>query len=281
MVWDDVAVFVAVADGAGITAAARVLGVPKSSVSRYVARLEQQLGASLFHRTTRRVALTPAGRALYDRVAPLVAGLGRATAETAPVAPLRITTTPDLGAHLLSDVVSRYVQLHPGASVELRLGSALVDLVAEGVDLALRVYRDGLPETSALTAQKVGTLTLGLFASPGYLARAGEPTHLDDLAHHVTLGMVVTPALPPPRVRTDDTPFAHRACLAGAGVAVLPTFLADPDLASGELVRVLPSFTQWTGTVWLVSPHVRQVPPHVASFRSLLLESLRRRGWLA
>jgi DNA-binding transcriptional LysR family regulator len=183
---NDVATFVRVADGGGFTAAANALGVPKSTVSRSLARLERVLGVRLVHRTTRALALTEAGRAYYDRVRGAVLGVAEATADvvdlgTEPRGSIRVTTPVDVGQVLLAEVVAGFVQRYPQVHFEVTLTSRIVDLVAEGFDLALRAseLRD-----SSLVARRIGNTGMGLFASPAYLKRRGTPKAVADLASH-------------------------------------------------------------------------------------------------
>ncbi|MCK6521617.1 LysR family transcriptional regulator [Myxococcota bacterium] len=282
MRWDLLAVFTAVAETESFSRAAERLGLPRSTVSRQVLALEEELGARLLHRTTRRVTLTPAGRRLLEQVGPHVSALGKVAPgdlDEGPAGTLRITTTPDLGSALLSEVVARYTILHPGVKVEARLTLRLVDLVGEGFDLALRAGATSLPDSPHLSASRIGTLQLGLFASPRYLARAGTPKTIEELGSHdlVSFSEAVTvEGLPPPRVLCDDTAFVRGVLRAGGGLGPLPTFFADQDLATGALVRVLPDWTVWTGKVWLVTPHAAHPPRRVVVFKELLQEMLHR-----
>lgn len=282
MRWDLLAVFAAVAETESFTRAAERLGLPRSTVSRQVLALEEELGARLMHRTTRRVTLTPAGRRLLEQVGPHVTALGKVAPgdlDEGPAGTLRITTTPDLGSALLAEVVARYTLLHPGVKVEARLTLRLVDLVGEGFDLALRAGAKSLPDSPHLSASRVGTLQLGLFAAPRYLARAGTPRSIEELAGHdlVSFSEAVTiEGLPPPRVLCDDTAFVRGVLRAGGGLGALPTFFADQDLATGALVRVLPDWNVWTGKVWLVTPHAAHPPRRVVVFKELLQEMLQR-----
>lgn len=282
MRWDLLAVFTTVAETESFTRAAERLGLPRSTVSRQISALEDELGARLLHRTTRRVSLTPAGRRLLDQVGPHVTALGKVAPgdlEDGPAGTLRVTTTPDLGSALLAEVVARYTLLHPGVKVEARLSLQLVDLVGEGFDLALRAGAKSLPDSPHLSASRVGTLQLGLFASPRYLARAGTPKTVEELAGHDLVsfsGAITAEGLPPPRVLCDDTAFVRGVLLAGGGLGPLPTFFAEQDRANGALVRVLPDWTVWTGKVWLVTPHAAHPPRRVVAFRELLHQMLYR-----
>ncbi|MCU0685624.1 MAG: LysR family transcriptional regulator [Polyangiaceae bacterium] len=181
-----VAVFARVVEGNGFTAAAKALGLPKSSVSRAVTLLEAELGVRLLQRSTRKVSLTEAGSAFYERAARGLAGVEEAALAVADMqgalrGPIRMTSPADAGDRLLGPALARFLRRHPRVQVELVLTGRIVDLVAEGFDLALRAghLRDG-----SLIARKVGDTAGGVFASPRYLSRHGEPARLDDLAAH-------------------------------------------------------------------------------------------------
>lgn len=286
--------FALVHETGSFSSAADALRVPRSTVSRAIATLEEQLGADLFHRTTRKVAITDEGRALFDRIAPSLAVLDRAVAdlpqakeEVAGV--VRLTSTADLGAAVLAEASARFVARYPKASVDVVLTPEVVDLGADGFDFALRVSQKGKLPSSPMVATKVGTLRFQLYASPTYLARRGVPRTRDELMakdwvsfRTVTrqrLGQATFAALAraTPRITADDMFFLRELVRAGAGVGMLPAFFADADVASGVLSRVLPSFTLENGTVFLVAPARKHVPARAAAFRALLLELLRQR----
>ncbi|QRK08198.1 LysR family transcriptional regulator [Archangium violaceum] len=280
--------FVAVAETGSFSAAARKLGLPKSSVSRGVASLEASVGAQLLHRTTRHVSLSTAGAALYERAAPLLASLREAVGtlperEEAPSGKLRITAPNDMGATFLPEVIARFTARYPSVIVDCRLTNLNVDLVAEGFDLALRASGAKLADSS-LMVRRLGTIDVQLFASPTYLARRGTPRTPEDLAHHDfvafrgrkyldELGLSEKNA----RVLADDMLFMREAVKAGVGIASLPTFLAQADVTSGQLVRVLPRYTQRSTTLVLLYPRTQHVPRKVSAFRDFLLDFLEGR----
>ncbi|HEX7624136.1 MAG TPA: LysR substrate-binding domain-containing protein [Anaeromyxobacteraceae bacterium] len=287
--FDLLALFEAVARTRSFSVAARELGMPKSSVSRGIARLEASLGAQLLFRTTRHVALSTAGTALYDEVTPLLAGLRRAVSgvpgrEELPSGELRVTAPADVGALFLAEVVTRYTARYPAVRVELHLTGRVVDLVAEGFDLALRVgerLRD-----SSLVARRAAPVVLQLYASPLYLARRGVPRGEADLAGHdgvffrsgpqkLRIPRLDGASALRPRVVCDDLLFARDAMRAGAGIGLLPTFVAAPEVAAGALVRVLTTHERTAGYLHIVTPGGRHVSRKVAAFRDLALELLR------
>jgi DNA-binding transcriptional LysR family regulator len=291
---DGLAVFEAVARTSSFSAAARELGLPKSSVSRGVSRLEAEIGVQLLFRTTRRVALTASGTALYDRIGPLLRSLKSALGELPereeePSGTLRVTAPADLGVLFLAEVVTRYTARHPAVSVELHLTGRVVDLVAESFDLALRVA--SRLEDSTLVVRRAAPIVLQLFGSPLYLARRGTPRTEDDLADHEWVvfrpgpqrlrmpGSRDTPGVGTHgRIVTDDLLFVREAVRAGAGLGLLPTFVAEPEVLAGRLVRVLPRFERSAGHLHIVTPASKHVPRKVTAFRDLVLELLRSRA---
>jgi DNA-binding transcriptional LysR family regulator len=283
-------VFEAVARTSSFTAAARELGLPKSTVSRAVAGLEGELDVQLLVRTTRRVSLNAAGTALYDRIAPLLRQVGAALGEIPereeqPSGVLRVTAPVDLGVLLLAEAVARYTARYPSVTVDLHLTGRVVDLVAEKFDLALRVARR--LEDSTLVARKVAPIAFRLYASPLYLARRGTPRADAELSGHDWVVFRGGPQKLRPvgprevvgvtgrdRIVCDDLLFARDAIRAGAGVGLLPTFLAEPDVLAGTLVRVLPRREQLVGHLYVVTPAAKHVPAKVTAFRDLVVELL-------
>jgi DNA-binding transcriptional LysR family regulator len=287
------AVFEAVARTSSFSAAARELGWPKSSVSRAIARLEGDLRTQLLFRTTRQVSLTAAGTALYDRVSPSLAAMRAAVGqvpeqEEVPSGVLRVTAPVDLGVLILAEAVTRYTARHPAVRVELELTGRVVDLVKEGFDLALRVA--ARLADSSLVVRRAGAVALRWYASPLYLARRGAPRTEEDLAHHelvafrtgpqrlrVTAPRHAAASDAGPRIVADDTYFVRDAVRTGAGVGLLPSLLAEPDVTAGTLVRVLPKVERQAGYLHVVTPGARHVPARVSAFRDLVLEVLRAR----
>src|SRR5512144_1676279 len=243
-------VFEAVARTSSFSRAARELGIPKSSASRGIARLEEELAVQLLFRTTRHVSLTAAGSGLYDRLTPLLRSLKAALGELPereemPSGRLRVTAPVDLGVLFLAEVVTRYTARYPAVSVELSLTGRVVDLVAEGFDVALRV--GARLQDSSLVARRAAPIVVRLYASPLYLARRGTPRAEEDLDAHDWIAFRAGPdRLRAPvlggetgrkaRIACDDLLFVRDAVRAGAGVAFLPTFIAEPDVLAGALV---------------------------------------------
>ncbi len=285
--------FAAVHAKGSFSGAATELGVPRSTISRAVAALEEQVAAPLFQRTTRKVTTTPLGRELFERVAPQLASLSSALSslpqQSAGVSgTLRVTATHDLGTMVLAEAISRFVRRYPDARVEVELTDRLVDLGRDEFDLALRLFAKR-PKSSSLVGRKVGTVLLQLFGSPSYLARHPAPRTPAEVSEHdwVTYGrlpLTLTTAsgkerdvTAEPRVRGNDMFFQRELLRNGCGLGVLPTFMAAEDVASGALVRVLPDWVVFSSSVLLVHPPHKQLPRKVSAFQELLLELLRQR----
>jgi DNA-binding transcriptional LysR family regulator len=287
-----VAAFVRVVQEGSFTAAAKALGLPKSSVSRSIAQLEQDLGVRLLHRTTRKLHLTDAGSAFHTRVARALTDIDEATAAASDLqrelrGPVRITAPVDLGVSAIASIVARFVRKHPNVSIDVRLTSRIVDLAAEGFDLAVRAaaVRD-----QSLIARHVGNLDLGLYASSRYVAKRGAPTKLADLdAHDCVLLRSDAGNFPwrlthesgaeqlvEPRgsIAADDISFLKKVVLAGGGIALLPCFYASREEERGKLVRVLPKWRVARSAVYVVYPSARYVPQRVIAFREVLIAEL-------
>jgi DNA-binding transcriptional LysR family regulator len=291
-----VVAFVRVVDHASFTAAAKSLGVPKSTVSRAISRLEEELDVRLLHRTTRKLSLTEAGQAFFERVRESIAGIDAAVAAAneagkIPRGTVRVTAPVDLGIALLADVVARFVRKYPQIHVDLILSSRVVDLVKEGVDLAVRAAR---LDDSTLVARKLGSSSMGVFASRAYLERRRRPEVPADLSGHECVLFRATGgrarwALTGPAgveeievrgpIGADDILFVQRAILAGAGLGLLPIFLARTCEEREELVRVLPGWAVRGASVSVVTPSVRNEPARVALFREFLVASVRAVVW--
>ncbi|MCC6332654.1 MAG: LysR family transcriptional regulator [Myxococcales bacterium] len=279
--------FKAVADAGSMSEAARVLGQPKSSVSRGVARLEAALGVQLFLRSTRRLSLTTAGAAYYEKVSPLLGSLAGAGAslpeqEEEPSGELRLTAPVDIGLTWLPGLVARLLARYPKLDVVMRLTNTRLNLVGEGLDAALRLAPGRLPDSS-LVARRVSGVGFDVYASPAYLARRGTPRRAEDLSRHDLVEMVGL-TLPPPfprhpkfRVVGDDVLFCRELIREGAGLGLLPVFLARGDTASGALVRVLPRVKQRTGTLYFVHPPLAHPPRKLTALRDLLFEYAQER----
>jgi DNA-binding transcriptional LysR family regulator len=293
MDYNDVPLFVRVVDTGSFTAAADALGIPKSSVSRSVARLEDDLGVRLLQRTTRKLSLTDAGQAFFDRVRGAVAGVDEA-ADTVrdlggePRGTVRMTAPLDAYTYGVAECVTEFVQKYPLIHVELVLTQRRVDLIAEGFDLAVR---GGKLEDSSLVVRKVGVPPLAMFASPSYLKARGRPKILADLQKHDCVlfrghGGKATWTLTGPRgeenvevrgkISVDEMAFLAQLCIAGAGIALFPAPLAREGFERGLLEPLLTDYRHAGGAVHVVLPSAAFVPTRVALLRDHLIERLAR-----
>lgn len=276
---DDLKLFADVARLGSYARAAEANGVSRSTLSRIIQRLEAEAGVPLLHRTTRRVGLTSAGATLLDRVRPALDDLHRAIDDLrdsrgAPAGLLRVTASADVGATILAPVIAALVTRYPQLRVETILTLRPVDLVAERVDVALRLYT-GQPTDGGLTGRRLMDMAFGWYAAPAYLERRGVPQDEPDLAAHELIAPSRTHSKA--RVQIDDPFFALALARAGAGLGLLPQDLCGEDVERGALIRVLPEVSLFTGQLWLVYP-TGGGSPAVAAFRDAVLDHLTATG---
>jgi DNA-binding transcriptional LysR family regulator len=289
-----VAVFTRVVDLESFTAAAKQLGLPKSSVSRTVTRLEEELGVRLLQRTTRKLHLTEAGQAYYERARVALGSLEEAAlaASNLSVEPrgiVRMTAPGDMGVLNLPGLVARFVRKYPLVHVEVSLSARTVDLIAEGFDLAVRA---GKLRDSSLVARRIGSDSLGIFASAAYLRRRGRPKVLADLAQHecvlfrATNGKAEWRLLGPKGeesvtvrgpINGDEMGFVQQAVAAGAGIGLLPRIAVRLVARSGaqlENIHLLPEYSLVGGDLSVVTPSTRFQSAAVTAFRDFLVAEL-------
>jgi DNA-binding transcriptional LysR family regulator len=244
------------------------------------------------HRTTRRLHLTEAGRAYFHRVRDVTSAIDEASADVKemglePRGTVRMTAVPDSGSGMLAEIITRFVRQYPKIRVEMVLTSRAVDLMEEGIDLALRA---GILRDSPLVARKIARSELGLFASPSYVRRRGKPKALRELGQHDCVlyrpeaGKNVWRLAGPKGemsvevtgcVGADDMSFNAHAVAAGAGIGLLPVVLAAGRLKDGKLVRVLPEYSVTGGALYLVSPPSRPNLARVRLLRDFLAAALK------
>ncbi|MEZ4404867.1 MAG: LysR family transcriptional regulator [Polyangiales bacterium] len=290
---DLLVVFVDVVEGGSITAAAGRRGVPKSTVSRSLTRLEDALGARLLERGARRVALTPEGKSLYAQAGPHLAGLREAAGAVGDRSgemkgTLRLTAPVDFGEAFVGEMAVRFAARHPGLRVEVDLTARVVDLIGEGFDVAIRATRKVTDPTVVARALMNGGMHL--FASPSYLARKGAPKTIAELKQHALVlfrpkegASVWTLEGPSGTERLEveggiggnEFSFMRSALRAGAGIGPLPSFVGGIDVEEGKLTRVLPEWEMPAATMWLVYPAAKHVPRRVKAFRDFALEWFR------
>lgn len=285
-----IAVFAQVVEAGSFTAAATALGLRKSSVSRGVAALEAELGIRLLQRTTRRLSLTDAGRAYYERTRDALAGLHEASQEAAalgaePRGTVRVTAPVELAPEL-ARLAAAFLAGHPQVRVEVSLTARYVDLVKEGFDLAVRA---GVLADSSLLARKLSDSALALFAAPSYLERRGRPRRLAELAQHdcvlyraggdravwrLTGRRGEEQVTVRGRADADELAFVRGMVLAGAGIALVPVTMMAGHLRDGAVERVLPQYERGGTPVHVVWPGRRYEPVAVARFRDAIVAAL-------
>lgn len=294
----EIAVFVHVVDTGGFSAAADRLDLSRAAVSKAVSRLEARLGARLLHRTTRRLSLTESGRALYERSRRALASIEEAEEEIGrlqgePRGTLRISAPVYFGVHHLAPLLTEYLVRYPDIDADVQLDDRLVDIVAEGVDLAIRV---SALEDSSLVGRRLAPCHIALCASPGYWERHGHPESPADLAAH---NCFVYSNLASPtvwrfrdsdgheiavtvggRLRFNNTEMARAAALQGLGVIWVPTFYVGDELRSGRLTRALAGYRPAREVaIWAVYPARDHLPVKIRLLIDLLAERFGPAPW--
>lgn len=291
---DDLLVFARVAELGSFTAAGERLGRPKSTVSRRISALEEQLGERLLIRTTRQMRLTDFGHALLEHAQQVVQEVEAAWAlseqrKLEPSGRLRVSIPSDFANLFLVDMLAAFSAMHPEVSLELDLSSRRVDLLSEGFDLAVRIGSQ-LPDDALLVARKLAPLVSGLYASPDYVREQGEPLQPADLLRHQALYLHSGGGLQawnlqcgdehwqeqlPSRIQAN-TPelLMHLAC-AGAGIVALPHQFAHARLKARQLQQVLPDWRLPDLTVWAVFPGRRLLPAKTRAFIEMLAAALK------
>lgn len=280
------AIFAAVVDHRSFSAAARALGLSKATVSKAVARLEAHLGASLFHRTSRTVSLTETGRALAPRARRILdeaigAEEEASDAASAPKGLVRLAAPMTFGLQRVAPAIAAFLEAHPGISIDLMLDDRTIDLVDQGVDVALRIAR--LPDSS-LRARRLAPIRSHVVASAAYLARYGRPTHPAQLAEHRCLcyanvetwrftgpddaEVTLKPAGP---LRANSGEAALPALRAGLGITLLPDFIVGADLAAGTIEEVLTDWAAPPIALHLVTPPNPLRPARVEALIAFLV----------
>lgn len=293
------AMFAAVADQGSFRAAAALTGVSVPTVSKAVARLEGRIGLALFHRTSRRVTLTGAGTDLLPR-ARAIAAAGAAAEEAARedphdlTGPIRLTAPISIGMACVGEALARFLEHHPGVILDVVLSDAQCDLVADGMDMGLRIAQ---PAPSSLLIRHIVPVPLALVASPDYLARHGEPRTAMELNHHRMLGYghlnraAGVTLTSPDGIKHSVTPtgpvFANNGemmvpmLLAGLGMALLPRFMVRDHLCEGALVETMKDWSNADLSLSLVSPPSRLRPARVRALGDHLVEWLQHHPMFA
>lgn len=254
------AIYLRVVDAGSLSRAARQLGMSLAAVSRHLAALEADLGVTLAMRTTRKLVVTPAGRRYYQHAAQAIAAAEAARLSVRAPSGLegliRMTVSVAVGRHRIVPALTDLLAKHPGLELDLLLEDRNVELVGEGIDLAVRAALD-LPSSPALVVRALGSYRLALCASPGYLAEHGEPSVPAALTSHPLIGHPshdrgrawrlrrkdeAVDVTIPCRVRTNDVLATHTMVRAGLGIAALPFWQVAQDFEQGTLRALLPDW---------------------------------------
>ncbi len=282
-------VFTAVVDAGGFSAAARALGLAKSTVSRHVAELEERLGVRLLQRTTRAVRPTELGLAYYERCVQVVADADEADRVLTsrlpmPSGRLTIAAPPQFAARYLMAPIHEFLNAYPDVEVNLVLDDRFVDVVDDGIDVAIRVSR---LEDSSLVARRLGVCRSGFVGAPSLIERFGLPKTLDDVLAMPGVGhalflkrplIVQGPdgqevhAQPVSRFQANDGDALIASAVAGIGVAWAPDFLVQEHLQAGRLIHLLPDWTEPKRVVHALYPHRRHLSAKVRAFIDSLVD---------
>lgn len=282
----DLDIFARVVATGSMSQAAREVGLSPPVISKRIKRLEERLGTRLLQRTTRQIALTEAGRGFHERVLAILASVDDAenwVSQRASLArgPLRVSAPTTFGRLHVAPHLVRFLEKYPGISLDLSLSDSFVDLVGEGIDVAIRIA--DLADTS-LVARKLAPNHRVLCAAPAYLEKHGTPTALADLTRHKLLvhnadhwrlegpeGAVSVPVHS--ALATNSSEVIREAVIAGLGIALRSTWDVGPELKSGKLKIVLPLYrASRRVAIYAVYPSRRHLPQRSRVFIDFLLD---------
>ncbi|MDR3606614.1 MAG: LysR family transcriptional regulator [Oligoflexia bacterium] len=295
---NDLLVFVRVVQAGSFSKASKILGMPKSTVSRRVADLESALGIPLLHRTTRSLRITDVGNSYFQHGLKIAAELEQAEAlltslQSVPQGTLKLTAPTDFGTRFLGKSVSEFLKANPRVSADIVLTERVVDLISEGFDLAIRI---GALEDSSLMARKIGNIEMQLWASPDYLKEKGEPKSCAELEKHSCIlftGEEEQPSqwrLQGPRgassviktrgrISSNNIDLVRDFAIRGEGIALLPYFHCSEDLKKDRLQPVLDLWYFDSGPIHAVFPGQRYLLPKVRAFVEHLLAEFTNFNW--
>lgn len=292
---NDMLYFAEVVDAGGFAAAGRSLGIPKSKLSRRLADLEQRLGVRLLQRTTRKLSLTQAGEIYHRHCVAMreqaeAADEAVARVQSEPRGTVRVTCPVTLAQTTIGPILPRFLAAHPQVRIDMLVTNRVIDLVQEGVDVALRV-RANLDDSGTLVIKNLGATHGVLVASPQLLQRFGQPQGVQQLINLPTVAMSAADGRASWRLRgpggaeheiqhhpvytADDLATLKYAVVQGTGMCVLPDYLCADELRQGELVQVLPGWEPPVASVLAVFPSRRGMVPAVRRFLDFLGDSIR------
>ena len=278
--------FVHVVEKQGFAPAGRALGIPKSRLSRQINQLEEVLGVRLIQRTSRQFKITDVGRKLYRHARKAVDEVEAANALVQQDSKIlsgkiRLSCSVGMAQFALCDIVTKFVMQHPLVEIIQQVTNRAVDIIEEGVDLAIRAHGDTLPD-STLIHRRLASVNWGLFASPDYLENAGTPTSPEQLENHAGLKLGWRPdegswllrhydgsnfSIPyQPRICSDDMFTLKKAASVGLGIIGLPIYVCREEQRINQLVRILPDWTAGNAEISLLMPSRQGVSPVVRAF---------------
>lgn len=292
---NEIVVFIKVAQLGSFIRASESLGIPKSTVSTKVSQLEKRLGVSLIHRTTRKINLTQIGQQFYERCAENIQSLKSAEEEitflkSVPSGKIKISAPIYLGSYFLPEILKVFKKDYPKISVELVLTDRAVDLIGEGVDVAIRA---GHLQDSVMISKKIGSTYFSLYASPTYLKKNPKIAHPKDLKDHHCLQFpqlgkdkwVLTNSVAKQTVSVsmsadclvdDIGTLKSMACL-GQGVALLPAFSCAENVESKQLQAVLPSWRTDVRPIHFIYPSAKFQLPKLKQFIAIAEQVIKPR----
>src|SRR3954451_13436115 len=292
--FEAMAIFAKVVELRSFAGAAQELSLSKASISKAVSRLEERLGARLFNRTSRRLALTDAGQRLSERATQLLADGEAAETETlaqslTPRGLVRLAAPMTFGVKKIAPLLPAFLEQYPEVAIDLHMSDATVDLIGEGFDLALRIAR--LPDSS-LVARRLCAMPRYTVAAPSYLKRHGRPTHPVHLAEHKCFGYAYLSTAgvwhytnaageqasvrPAGQLRVNNGEALLPSVIAGLGIADLPDFIVGDAIASGKVEVILKGWHQPEGAVHLVTPPGGPRPARVEVLAEFLMKQFAK-----
>jgi len=286
--------FVHVVEKQGFAPAGRALGIPKSRLSRHINQLEEELGVRLIQRTSRQFMVTDIGKKLYHHARKAVDEVETANAVVQQDSKIlsgkvRLSCSVGMAQFALCDIITKFVRQYPEVEIIQQVTNRSVDLIEQGIDIAIRAHGDLLPD-STLIHRRMASVDWGLFASPDYLEEVGTPITPEQLENHVGLKLGWRPddgswalrhrdgssfSIPyRPRLCSDDMFTLKKAASVGLGIVGLPIYVCRDELKVNQLTRLLPDWTAGNAEISLLMPSRQGVAPAIRTFTRYLSEEL-------
>lgn len=290
---DDIEIFVKVVDRKGFSAAAKLLRLPKSTVSRRISQLEDNLGVKLLNRTTRQLSLTPIGESYYEKCLGILERLEEANdlikgLQMQPKGRLRLTAPHELSVFFLTDILMNFLKKYPEIVFEFDITNRMVDLVEEGFDLALRI---GQMEDSSLVAVKIGAIRGGIYASPDFLKEHGSYLTPSELPENKCIQFRTTQVhnwvfshareetvtvKPQGRIQVNSMQYVCESAVSGLGIAAITKNVAAPFVRQGKLIEILRDYKLSFADIFAVYPARKFLSPNVRAFIDYVKPSLAK-----